>query len=59
MYFFRLIISTIVVLMLLYYFMVVLQCFNIITFTNRKLTFKRMLVPFYYWFAPINETSKK
>lgn len=44
--------------MLLYYFMVVLQCFSIITFTNRKLTFKRMLIPFYYWFAPVNEKSK-
>lgn len=44
--------------MLLYYFMVVLQCFNVIIFTNRKLTFKRMLIPFYYWFAPVSEKSK-
>ena len=44
--------------MILYYFMVILQCYDIIIFTNRKLTFKRMLIPFYYWIAPINEKPK-
>lgn len=32
--------------------------FNIISFTNRKLTFFRTIVPFYFWIANTNEKPK-
>lgn len=43
----------------MYYTTVVMQfLFGVIHFTNRKLSLFRSLVPFYFWFAPINEKSK-
>ena len=58
MYFFRLLIGVTCLLLLFYYGLVILQVFGAIQFTNRKITFKRMLIPFYYLIADINEKSK-
>lgn len=54
----RLTIILLVVLMAIYYAMVILQCFNFIKITRRKMTFARLLVPFYYWLAPVDEKQK-
>ena len=55
----RLLIFLIIVLYLVYYATVVMQfLFEVIHFTNRKLSLFRSLVPFYFWFAPINEKTK-
>ena len=43
----------------IYYFMVISQLFGIIKFTNRKFTFKRCLVTFYYWITNQNEKKVK
>ena len=43
----------------IYYFMVISQLFGIIKFTNRKFTFRRCLVPFYYWIANQDEKRNK
>ena len=51
----RLLIVVIALIAALYYTMVLLQCFNVISFTKRNITFIRMLIPFYYWIAPLNE----
>ena len=51
----RLIIILAIVVAIVYYAMVLLQCFGVLSFTNRKITFKRMIIPLYYWFAPTNE----
>ena len=42
----------------IYYFMLISQLNGNIKFTNRKFTFGRCLVPFYYWIAPQNEKRK-
>ena len=55
----KLLIFLIIILYLVYYATVVMQfLFGAIHFTNRKLSLFRTLVPFYVWFAPINEKSK-
>ena len=56
----RFIIFCFVVLYCVYYSMVLGQfLFNIISFTNRKLTFFRAIVPFYFWIANTNEKPKR
>lgn len=56
---YRAIIGALIVLYLIYYVMVMGQFLGgLIKFTNRKLTFWRALVPFYFWIAPMNERSK-
>ena len=51
MIFIKLIISILVLIALVYYAMLILHCFGIIKFTDRRITFSRCLVPFYYWIA--------
>lgn len=55
----RLVIILLAVISLVYYAMVLLQCFDVIQFTKRKMTFNRMVFPFYYWIAPMNEKPSK
>jgi len=55
----RVIVLVAVVLYLVYDVMALGQAFGLIKFTNRKITTGRMLVPFYYWFAPYDEKSTK
>ena len=54
----KVIIFVAVVLFLIYELMALLQAFNVLKFTNRKITTARMLIPFYYWFAPYDEKKK-
>jgi len=55
----RLILTLVIMLMAIYYVMLLFQCVtDWFKFTNRKITFKRCLIPFYYWIAPINEGKK-
>ncbi len=51
----RIVISVITFAYLIYVIMVLGQAWNLIKFTNRKITVKRMLIPFYYWIASTNE----
>ena len=39
------------VVAVIYYVLLVLQCWGLIKFTNKELTFGTMLIPFYYFFA--------
>lgn len=55
---YKLIIELFIVLYFIYIITVLLQLYGIISFTNRKITFKRMIVPFYYWIASTSETPK-
>lgn len=55
---YRLIIELLIVLYFIYIITILLQLYGIVSFTNRKMTFKRMIIPFYYWIAPTNENSK-
>lgn len=50
MYFFKFILGIILFLMFAYYIMLTLQLFGAITFTEKEITLKRVLIPFYYWF---------
>lgn len=43
----------------IYYLMLVGQMFDAFKFTNRKFTFIRCIIPFYYWIAPQNEKKTK
>ena len=46
------IIGTIVsILALVYYLLVAFQCFDIIKFSKEKITFPKVLIPFYYLFT--------
>lgn len=57
----KLLIFLAVISVLVYYLTVMLYvCFpKRITLTNRKMKFSRIIVPFYYWFAPKNEKTPK
>ncbi len=46
----RIIGSIIGVLIIFYYLFVVLQCFGLIRFSHEKITFPKVLIPFYYFF---------
>lgn len=46
----RIIGSIVGILVLVYYVFVVLQCFGLIRFSHEKITFPRVLIPFYYFF---------
>lgn len=54
----KVIILVLFVLYLVYLIMALGQAFGVLRFTNRKVTVGRMLIPFYYWFAPENEKKK-
>jgi len=49
MIYFRLLIGAVVVLAAIYYFMVVLQCFGLVRFTEKNISFIKAILPFYYW----------
>lgn len=42
----------------IYYIMLVIQLYGGIKFTNRKFTFLRCIIPFYYWIMPQEENKK-
>lgn len=46
----RIIGSVVGIMVLVYYLLVVLQCFGLIRFSHEKITFPRVLLPFYYFF---------
>ena len=46
----RIIGSIVSVMVLVYYGFVVLQCLGLIRFSNEKITFPKVLIPFYYFF---------
>lgn len=46
----RIIGSIVGIMVLVYYLLVVLQCFGLIRFSHEKITFPRVLLPFYYFF---------
>lgn len=46
----RIIGSVVGIMVLVYYMLVVLQCFGLIRFSREKITFPRVLLPFYYFF---------
>lgn len=54
----RLISIAFAILYAIYYVMLISQLFGAFKFTNRKFTFGRCLVPFYYWIAPQDEKRK-
>lgn len=54
----RAIVIVLFLLYVVYLFMALGQAFNLIKFTNRKVTVGRMLIPFYYWFASFDEPKK-
>lgn len=49
MIYFRLITSAVIILMLVYYGMIVGQLFGFWKITNRKISFVKLCIPFYYW----------
>ena len=55
MIWFRLLTLLVIYIAIAYYAMVLLHCLGMIKFTNRKITFGRLIIPFYYWIAPTNE----
>lgn len=50
MYFFRLILVTFLFLLFAYYISLALHLFGVITFTEKEITGKKLIIPFYYWF---------
>lgn len=46
----RIIGSIVSVIVLVYYVFVVLQCWGLIRFSHEKITFPKVLIPFYYFF---------
>ena len=56
----RIILAILIVMMAIYYGMLILQCLTSwFMMTNRKITFGRCLVPFYYWVASVDEKDKE
>lgn len=45
----RIIGSIVGFMVLVYYLLVVLQCFGLIRFSHEKITFPKVLLPFYYF----------
>lgn len=50
MYFFRFLIGIVLFLVFVYYIMLALQLWGVISFTDKTITRKGLVVPFYYWF---------
>jgi len=42
--------SVVSIMALFYYILVGLQCFGVIRFSYEKITFPKVLIPFYYFF---------
>lgn len=53
----KVLIFVLFVLYVVYLLMALGQAFGLVVFTKRKITVGRMLIPFYYWFAPSNEKN--
>ena len=49
MWYYRLFILAVIVLAALYYIMIALQCFGVISITDKKIKFIKAIIPFYYW----------
>lgn len=56
---FRLIIVLLVALYFVYIVTVMLHISKIVAITKRKITLLRVLCPFYYWIAPVDEKITK
>lgn len=56
---YRLLIELIIVLYIIYLLTVLCQLYGVFQFTNRKITFKRMITPFYYWIVSTDEPKNK
>ena len=50
MVFFRFILLVFLIVLFTYYFMLAFQLWGVLTFTKTKISFKKALIPFYYWF---------
>jgi len=55
---FKLLVHLSIFLYVIYWLMLLLQLFGVASFTNRKMKLIRLVVPFYYWFAPTNEAHR-
>ena len=56
----RIFMMVFVALLAIYYVMLIFQCLTSwFRFTNREITFGRMITPFYYWIAPTDEKKKE
>lgn len=51
MLYLRVIVILLIILLALYYIMVVCYILGWVNLTNRKITFLRCMIPFYYWIA--------
>lgn len=49
MIYWRLLMTALIVLAALYYIMVVLHCFGAIKLTEKKISFIKAVIPFFYW----------
>lgn len=56
---FRFLIAILIVLYFVYFILLLLHLAGLITMTNRKVRLWRIIIPFYYWIAPVNERKKK
>lgn len=54
---FKLLIIIATVLYLIYWLTMALHITRVVVITNRKIRMYRLLIPFYYWMAPLNEKS--
>ena len=55
---YKFLIELIIVLYIIYLLTVLCQLYGVFQFTNRKITFKRMITPFYYWIVSTDEPKK-
>ena len=55
---YKFLIELIIVLYIIYLLTVLCQLYGVFQFTNRKITFKRMITPFYYWIVSTDELKK-
>ena len=59
MIYLRILIVAFNILLFVYYAMLIGQAMGMLKFTKREITFRRGIVPFYYWIAPNDEKTKK
>lgn len=50
----RILLILFLVLLAIYWTMLLLQLFGAIKFTKKEITFKGIIIPFYYWFYTYN-----
>ena len=56
---FRILIAILIVLYFVYSILMLLHLVGLLTMTSRKVRLWRIIIPFYYWIAPVNERKKK